>query len=153
LSTLQCSLFVTESESDRLCTCPKCKGYLSRDFPIGKQFQCRKCGAVLETIPHNPYADEDDDLEDTSEDYEYGGKICLVPEFAIKIEVIDFKELRKQNPNRPKKKTGKWALGEGFSRMIWVRNGIEFIEIGHEVLQIADPRILMIQDESKEAKS
>lgn len=148
MSAPQCSLFVNESNSDRLCTCPKCKGFLPYDFPIGKQFQCRKCGAVLETISHNPYLDEDDEEEDTSKDYEYGGKICLVPEYAIKIEVIDYKELQKHNPKRPKKKTGRWAMGNGFSRMIWVRNGIEFIEIGHEVLQIADPRILMIQDES-----
>jgi len=150
LSAPQCSLFVADSETDRLCTCPKCKGFLPRDFPIAKQFQCRKCGAVLETIPHNPYADEDDDLEDTSEDYEYGGKICLVPDYAIKMAVIDYKELQKNNPKNPKKQTGKWALGEGFSRMIWIRNGIKFIQIGHETLQIADPRILLIQSESKE---
>jgi len=141
----QCSLFVTESEDNRPCTCPKCKGFLPRDFPIAKQFQCRKCGSVLETIPHNPYADEDDQ-DDLTEDYEYGGKICIVPEYAVKIPIINYIDLRKQNPNRPKKKTGKWALGEGFSRMIWIRNGIEFIEIGYETLQIADPRILMIKE-------
>lgn len=90
IKKMKCTTFINDDYEDRpvhetLCRCPKCKGFLPRNFPLGKQFRCKKCGIILETIPSNPYADEDD-IEDDSDDYEYGGKICIVPDYTIKGE-------------------------------------------------------------------
>ena len=49
------------------------------DWPIGEQFKCKKCGKTLETLPSIP---EDGEDEDT--DYEWGGRLCIVPDIAIK---------------------------------------------------------------------
>ena len=81
---------------ERFCRCPKCKGFLPQSFPIGKPFTCKKCGSVLETIPNYEDAKDADWLEDMKEDFKdltpkevdeevyenYGGKICLVPDYV-----------------------------------------------------------------------
>jgi len=83
------------------CHCPKCGAFLPQHFPTnGTAFKCKKCGSVLETIPNMQDAAEDGLLEDLKEDikegewnqddideavYEsYGGRICLVPDYAVK---------------------------------------------------------------------
>ena len=135
-----CTQFIVWDDYDcwTPCRCPACGGFLPRDFPIGNQFQCRKCGQVLETMPNSDPDLEDDEQDD---DMEHSGRICAVPDYAIKIEVIDFKELRKQRKGKRKKKTNKWALGIGFSRKVWIKDGIEFIEIEGETIPLDDPRI------------
>lgn len=103
-----CSIFIVGDDWDSydhvyqtLCRCPKCGGFLPRNFPVGgTQFKCNKCGSILETIPDIQTASEDGFLEDMEADIEegewtqddideaiyesYGGKICLVPEYAVK---------------------------------------------------------------------
>jgi hypothetical protein len=76
------------------CHCPKCGGFLPSSFPTdGKQFTCKKCGSVLETIPNSPDDEFVKELEeDGFEQWEidemtmenYGGRICLVPDYAVK---------------------------------------------------------------------
>lgn len=131
----KCTLFcVGDCENMDLCRCPSCNGYLPRDFPIGRQFQCKRCGAVLETLP-----DYDEDLDDDEQDHEmeFGGKICVVPDYAVKIETVDFKELRKSKPPKPVK-TNKIAYSKrnSFQRVVWrdsqgreyiVANGIKIL--------------------------
>jgi len=69
------------------CPNPKCRAWLPRDFPVGSQFKCKKCGSVLETIPNTDNIEEEEEEMDDDEIYEYyGGKICLVPEYAVKDE-------------------------------------------------------------------
>jgi len=81
----KCSTFVygyDESDYDprALPRCPKCKGFLPKDFPLGKPFKCNKCGAKLETIPNTESLEDEDKELDDSEVYEhYGGKICEIP--------------------------------------------------------------------------
>ena len=125
-----------------LCRCPNCKGFLPRDFPIGKQFQCRKCGAILETIP-SPI--DDPDIEEDI-DYEFGGRICLVPGYAVKISTtLPPKPMRQR-----KRKTNLWAMGAGFSRRVWEdREGKQFIEVGPERMELGDPRILQVTEEEE----
>ena len=129
-----------------LCRCPHCKGYLPRDFPQGKQFLCRRCGAVLETIP-SPI--DDPDIEEDT-DYEFGGRICLVPDYAVKIDAT----LPPKPQRQRKRKTLLWAMGVGFSRRVWEdREGRRFIEIGPERIELGDPRILQTAEEEKTIKS
>ena len=144
-----CTRFIRNYEEDlRPCRCPSCKGFLPRDFPLGSQFQCRRCGAVLETLPSK--LEEPEEEEDT--DYEWGGRICLVPPDCITIEVQALP--MKPRYNR-KTKTKKWAMGDGFSRRVWRDREGEFIEIGPERLQINDSRIILITENplDKEAES
>ncbi len=54
--------------------CPGCGGFLPRNWPTHKQFKCNKCGKTLEALPTD---NEDQDME-------FGGKLCIVPEYAIK---------------------------------------------------------------------
>ena len=62
-----------------LCRCPKCKGWLPQNFPIGKPFTCKKCGAILETIPDTTDLEEEEkDLTDDEVYESHGGKICLI---------------------------------------------------------------------------
>ena len=103
-----CTIFMIGDEWEEygdvwktLCRCPKCGGFLPRSFPTnGSQFKCKKCGSALETIPDMQTAVEDGMIEDLKADIEesewsqedideavyesYGGKICLVPEYAVK---------------------------------------------------------------------
>ena len=135
-----CSLFSVSYDENEggLCRCPKCKGFLPREFPLDNQFQCRRCGAILETLPSK--LDDPDEEEDT--DYEWGGRICLVPPERIKIVVSPTSTIKIRN----KRKTNKWAMGDGFSRRVWRDLEGEFIEIGPERLQINDSRIILITE-------
>ena len=54
--------------------CPGCGGFLLKHFPTDRQFKCRKCGRTLEALP----------TEDEDQDMAFGGKLCIVPEYAIK---------------------------------------------------------------------
>jgi uncharacterized protein (DUF983 family) len=59
---------------ETLLRCPKCKGFLPRDFPVSYQFKCKKCGSTLEALP----------TDDLDPEIEFMGKLCIVPDFAIK---------------------------------------------------------------------
>ena len=140
----QCTEFMVGDydEASTLCRCPHCQGYLPRDFPIGKQFLCRRCGAVLETIP-SPI--DDPDIEEDT-DYEFGGRICLVPGYAVKIDTT----LPPKPRHMRKRKTNLWAMGAGFSRRVWEdRDGKQFIEIGPERIELEDPKILQVTEEKE----
>ncbi len=140
----QCTEFVCNgsmSEDDWVpCRCPKCNGFLPRDFSLGKQFQCRRCGAVLETLPSlvgkmglDPETEGDPDME-------WGGRICFVPGYAVKIETEKF-----PRPPRDRKHfTDRWARGDGFSRRVWRDKKGEFINVAGERLELTDPRILEV---------
>lgn len=52
-----------------LCRCPKCKGWLPREFPDDKPFKCKKCGTELMTFPEVD--------EETNKELEWG-KICPI---------------------------------------------------------------------------
>ncbi len=72
-----CNLFYIWADDPAdiaLIHCPGCGGFLPSDFPTYRQFKCRKCGRTLECLPTD---DEDQDME-------FGGKLCLVPEYAVK---------------------------------------------------------------------
>jgi len=116
------------------CRCPACKAFLPRDFPLGAQFQCRRCGAVLETLP-SPTEDPDDP-EDI--DYEFGGRICVVPKDCITIEVEPITRLAQ--PRRHA--TNKVAVTLlGFERRVWVDSDGEFIKINGVRINLGDPLI------------
>lgn len=135
-----CTNFTTIDYNDWTpCRCPACKGFLPKDFPMGKQFLCKKCGAVLETLPTIP---EDPDMDEDT-DYEWGGRICLVPEVAVKIST----ELPPRQPRHRKKKTNKWAMGIGFARRIWKDKAGEFVEVGPERIELNDSRILQVVED------
>lgn len=74
---------------ETLMRCPACKGWLPQDWPIGKQFKCKKCGATLETLPSIPetYTQPNGKThtEEEDADYEWGGRLCVVPDMTIKI--------------------------------------------------------------------
>ena len=139
----QCTEFIVMDDPDEWapCRCPKCKGFLPKDFPMGKQFVCRRCGAVLETLP-NPIDDPDIPAEDTY--YEFGGRICLVPSYAVKIDAT--------LPPKPKRhrraKTNLWAMGKGFSRRVWEdHKGRRFIIVYPERIELGDPRIIAVKED------
>ena len=76
-----------------LMRCPNCKGWLPRDFPLEESFVCKKCGSTLETLPSIPETftnlkgEKETEPEDT--DYEWGGRLCIVPEDVVKrMEVV-----------------------------------------------------------------
>jgi len=70
--TENCIAFITVDEDDApLLRCPKCKGWLPREFP--DVFNCKKCGERLEV-----FYDVDPDDPD-SEEYQ-AGRICKMPE-------------------------------------------------------------------------
>ena len=142
MSGQQCSLFGEgcDMEDWTPCHCPKCGGFLPADlcgYPLeeGKQFQCKRCNAVLELIFN----------EETGET----GRICLVPPDAIKISVTDYKALREQNPRNSIQATTKWALGVGFSRRVWRNGDQEYITVDGEQINLDDPRILLVTIKSK----
>lgn len=133
----ECTEFMTDGDDDwPLCRCPSCNGFLPRSFPIGEQFQCKRCGAVLETLPSIP--DDPDEEEDT--DMEFGGRICKVPDVAVKILVVKYP----RPPRKRKHRTDKWALGEKFSRRVWKDRDGEFINVAGERIELNDSRILMV---------
>jgi len=142
-----CAVFITddwEPEEDwmKLMRCPACKGWLPSDWPIGVQFQCKKCGAVLETLPTIP-EDAEDEEEDT--DYEWGGNLCVVPDVAVKIIKVDYpiKRIKKM-----KKKTSLRAMGRTWTRRVWEDEEGRYVEIwplGRITLD--DPRILRIVED------
>ena len=70
---------------ETLLRCPKCKGWLPRDFPLDKPFPCKKCGVELLTFP--VYDEEGDLLQDQ-------GKICPIS-----------KPLQRSDDSTPKVKT------------------------------------------------
>ncbi len=162
-----CTRFV-EGECDEWCPCrcPECGGYLPGDFIVdeGVQFQCHSCGAVLEIIydPPDPELVEIWKEEHSGILYEMGflpvpeykasfspgGRICVVPNYAVKIERVDYKALRKDRPPR-KHATEMWALGLGFSRRVWRDKNGEFITINGERLNIGDNRISVITTSSE----
>ncbi len=77
-----------EKSWEHLMRCPKCGGWLPSDFPVGKQFVCKKCGSTLETLPSIPetYTQPNGKIftepEDT--DYDWGGRFCVVPDDIVK---------------------------------------------------------------------
>ena len=75
--TVECTEYQTYKETDSLCRCPSCKGWLPRDFPLDKTFKCKKCRTELMAFP-------DIDLE-SGDDNEWG-KICPIskPERDLK---------------------------------------------------------------------
>lgn len=141
------------------CHCPKCGAYLPRDFPLGEQFVCKKCGTVLETIPRKL-----DDLEDPDEyikpskgeEYLYGGRICIVPAYAVEIDATLPPKVKKP----VKRKTNLWALcREGFRRVFEDQDGKRFIELYEKAtdsfekvkVELTDARILkLIEDPKKD---
>ena len=136
-------------------TCPKCKGFLPKDFPNeeGVQFQCKKCGAVLEIVKDPDEVEED--MKELDPDWEptfWSGRICLVPDYAVKIEKVDFNELRKNRPIR-KHMTPDWAYGLGFSRRVWKDKDGEFITINGERLNLGDNRISIITSAERKVES
>lgn len=140
-----CSEFITDGDTDDLdlCRCPKCKGFLPRNFPLGGQFLCKKCGTVLETIPSNV---EDPDEEEGS-DYEFGGRICLVPDYAVKID----RTLPPKVKTPVKKKTSLRAVGRAFFRRVWEDgDGKRYVEFYPDKVELTDPRILKIIEDPKE---
>jgi len=139
----QCTTFIIYDDDGEWgpCRCPQCSGFLPKDFPQGKQFLCRRCGAVLETMP-SPI--DDPDIEEDT-DYEFGGRICLVPDYAVKIDTT----LPPKPVRQVKRKTKLWAMGLGFSRRVWKdRDDKKFIEIEGERIEVEDPRILRIVNEN-----
>ncbi len=152
----KCTQFMFDGDPEewRPCTCPVCKGFLPAHFPLDRQFLCNKCGAVLKTYPSlDEYMSWDQFLFDVQED-RWGGRICLVPELAIKISV---EMPPPRSPRRRRKKTEKWAWGgglfgpqekagnySGFSRRVWRDKDGEFIEVEGERLDITDSRIHLI---------
>ena len=147
MSEVSCTNFVTDRdpEDTPLCRCPSCSGFLPRAFPIGKQFQCKKCGAVLETLP-SPVEDPD---EEEDSDMEFGGRICEVPDAAVKILVVQYPRPRRDR----KHKTSKWALGEMFARRVWEDKDGEFITVSAPGrpyrVALDDPMILRIVEDKK----
>lgn len=137
-----CTRFVTWYDEDdlRRCRCPACKGFLPRGFPLSLQFQCRKCGAVLETLPS--IVEDPDDEEDR--DYEFGGRICLVPSDCVTIQVVPVERVRRVRT----RKTNKWAMGDGFARRVWIDKQGDHINIDGERIEITDPRIKMITEDA-----
>jgi len=140
-----CTEFVMEGDDLDLCRCPGCQGFLPRDFPIAKQFQCKRCGAVLETLP-SP-VDDPDGEEDS--DMEFGGRICEVPDVAVKIITLQY-----PRPRIPRRhKTNKWASGEKFIRRVWKDVNGEFITIAapgsRYRIALDDPRILRVFEGEK----
>ncbi|MHA1286050.1 MAG: hypothetical protein ACTSPB_01480 [Candidatus Thorarchaeota archaeon] len=125
------------------CRCPNCGSFLPSSFPMDKPFNCPKCGEVLEIIP-------DVDKVTGKEDH-YKGRICMKPDHLKteeeKEEQRRYMEWKRSNP-RPKrrKKTDKWAMGEGFARRVWVGADGEFIKINGERVSIEDERILLIYE-------
>lgn len=138
------NFMVGDSDELGLCRCPSCSGFLPSSFPIGisKQFQCKKCGAVLETLPSS--VEDPDDEEDS--DMEWGGRICEVPTYAVKILTVQYPRPRKP---RRRKKTDRWAMGVNFSRRVWRDKNGEFITIP-ERIALDDPRILKTLKLAKE---
>ena len=119
-----------------LMRCPSCKGWLPNDWPVGKQFQCKKCGTVLETLPGNEEGD------DGAEPYDYGGRLCVVPDYAVKIIKVAYpiKRVKKM-----KKKTNLRAMGRTWTRRVWEDEKGRYIEIwplGR--LALDDPKVLRI---------
>jgi hypothetical protein len=131
-----------QGDKVRLCQCPSCGGFLPRDFNTteGTQWQCKNCGTVLETIKNPP---EDYEVEahidwythnmgilyslgleqipdcPPSEEY-FSGKICVVPDYAVKMRVVDYAALRKFRPPR-KHLTGIKVFGYTLTGSIWIR--------------------------------
>jgi len=139
-----CTSFIANEDWDWIpCRCPACNGFLPRDFPLHGQFQCKKCSSVLECMPNSDPDLEDDEQDD---DMEFGGRICLVPEGSITMEVVDYKERRKKRGRVRKHKTNKWATVLGFTRRVWSRNGVEFIEVNGESIPLTDKRVLMVNE-------
>uniref|UniRef100_A0A6M3M4G1 Uncharacterized protein n=2 Tax=viral metagenome TaxID=1070528 RepID=A0A6M3M4G1_9ZZZZ len=141
MSTPSCTLFTYYEEGHHMCRCPKCSGFLPRNFPLKKQFLCRKCGVVLETLPS---LTEDPD-DDGDPDYRWGGRICVVPDYAVTIST----ELPPRPVRHEKKKTSKWAMGVNFSRRVWKDKTGEFVEVYPERIDLEDPRILQIVEDEQ----
>lgn len=133
-----------------LMRCPACGGWLPQGFPMGKQFQCKRCGAVLETLPSIPetYTNADGSTETNPEDvdYEWGGRLCLVPKYAVKILVVGYpiKKVKKM-----KVKTSLRAMGRTWTRRVWEDEEGRYIEIwpiGR--IPLSDPMVLRtVEDE------
>ena len=150
MSERNCSVFITDDwyPEDgegwmKLMRCPGCKRWLPSDWPIGKQFQCKACGAVLETLPTVP-EDDPDDEEDV--DYEWGGRLCVVPDVAVKIIKVAYpiKRVKKM-----KVKTNLRAMGRTWTRRIWEDEKGRYIEIWPRRIALDDPMILRIIEDAK----
>ena len=154
-----CTKFTYDGDPDdwKPCRCPRCQAFLPAHFPLDRQFLCRRCGAVLKTYPSlDEYMSWDQFLfEEARWMARWGGRICIVPELAIKIST----ELPPRRPRRRKKKVEKWAHGAGlfgpqepgnyigFTRRVWKDKEGEFIEVDGERLEISDARIQMVVGE------
>lgn len=79
------------------------------------------------------------------------GRICLVPDYAVKIEKVDYKSLRKVFPPR-RHVTDRWAYGEGFTRRVWRDKAGEFIMINGERISVNDLRIYLFTTDKEEKK-
>ncbi len=91
----KCTSFTTDDYDtnaswEMLMRCPHCKGWLPQDFPLAMQFKCKKCGKTLETLPSIPdtWTNIKGETETVPEDldYEWGGRLCVVPDVAIRKE-------------------------------------------------------------------
>lgn len=65
---------IEDDEPNERSHCPGCGGFLPRNWPSYKQFECEKCGRTLEAFP----------VDDEDQDMEFSGKLCVVPDFAVK---------------------------------------------------------------------
>jgi len=81
---------------------------------------------------------------------EFGGRICEVPDIAVKMLVVQYPRPRKP---RRRKKTGRWAMGVNFSRRVWRDKEGEFITVSAPGrpyrVSLDDPMILRIVEEKK----
>jgi len=57
-----------ENPANNFCRCPKCKGFLPKDFPADKPFTCKKCKTELMVFP---IIEDGEELGDM-------GKICPI---------------------------------------------------------------------------
>ena len=88
----QCSPYVMSDDYDArdlkempeadMCKCPKCDRGIPPDFSESVQFKCAHCGAVLEAIPE--FDPDEDPEEPMYDEWNHPGKICIVPDYAIK---------------------------------------------------------------------
>ena len=134
--------------------CPSCGGWLSgteMPYEEGKQWQCKKCSSVLEIIKDPPDPDEVEYFMDQfkegivyqlgleplpeyeEDEFNFSGKICVVPANLVTMQTANYAELRKNRP--PKKhRTGIRVGGDAWFRSVWKdRNGVFILIDGERI--------------------